>query len=251
VYRVAMTTLRVDLPGDHCLHGELAGSGERVVTLLHGLASTLATWDEIALALAKTMRVLRFDQRGHGASTVPPGAWTLADLGADVIAALDRCGVARTTLVGHSGGGVVAMHTAIEHPERIDALVLLATASQANKRAALWYEQMACKAETSGGASVLGDFGWHEVSPAPDAVGIAKAARCMATLHRQPLTPLLARIRCPTTIVVGSDDFIGVGGSVIIHKHIAGSRLEIWPGRGHAVHREDPTALLRLLAERA
>jgi len=66
-------------------------------------------------------------------------------------------------------------------------------------------------------------------------------------LHETPLTNELERVRCPTLVMVGEKDFLGVGGSVIISRRIAGSRLEIVPERGHALFHEDPAGFNALL----
>ena len=62
--------------------------------------------------------------------------------------------------------------------------------------------------------------------------------RCeaVASLKDAPMTPELERIACPTLVIVGAEDAVaGVGGSVIIHRRIAGSALRIVPAVGHAV----------------
>jgi 3-oxoadipate enol-lactonase len=236
--------------GGYVIGYRLSGAGVRVVTLLHGLAASKENWDVVEPFLAKTHRVLALDMRGHGESDAPEGEWTRRDLAADVINTLDALGFARTMLVGHSAGGVVALEVALRFPEYIDGLVLAAAASECNERAKLWYEAMAMKAEVEGAASVLPHFGWKTTdAPLPDASGFAKAARCMATTHEAPLTPELESIACPTAIVVGTEDFIGVGGSVIMSRKIPNARLVIREGRSHAVHREEPETIAALVSE--
>ncbi len=230
----------------------IQGAGEPSVTLLHGLATTKENWDPIAGLLAERHRVLALDMRGHGESETPAGNWTRADLANDVIAALDALGFARTILVGHSAGGVIALEVALRHPEYVAGLVLAATASECNERAGQWYEAMAKKAEEQGAASVLPDFGWDPNVPPPfEATGFAKASRCMATLYPSPLTPALSSIDCPTSIVVGTNDFIGVGGSVIMSRKIPNARLLIREGRSHSVHREEPALIAELVSQDA
>ena len=225
--------------GGHQLHYRQRGQGPDVV-LLHGLASSIATWDLLSPELERDHRVLAFDLRAHGESGSPPGPWTLDDLSADLRALLDASGIEAASLVGHSGGAVIALHFALAHPQRVRGLVLCSAAAEANARAARWYEDMARKAESSGGASILADLGWPPDSCAPDGAGFAHAARCMATLHPSPLTPRLSELRRPVTILVGSRDFIGPGGSVRMQRAITGSKLEILEGLGHHLHLEDP-----------
>ncbi len=69
----------------------------------------------------------------------------------------------------------------------------------------------------------------------------------MGGLHTAPLTSALEAVRCPTFVVVGEKDFLGVGGSVIISRRIASARLEIVKERGHALFHEDPERFNALL----
>jgi pimeloyl-ACP methyl ester carboxylesterase len=62
----------------------------------------------------------------------------------------------------------------------------------------------------------------------------------MCTLNREPLTERMRSLSMPTLIVVGEKDFLGAGGSVILSRAVAGSELEIVPGRGHGIYLEDP-----------
>ncbi len=241
--------MRVDIGGASLAYvtsGD-ASRPEPPVVLLHGLASTKETFADAARALESDHHVVRPDMRGHGASDAPPGAWSIGDLGRDVVAVLDAIGAERAILAGHSAGGVIALEVAIRAPARVVGLVLAATASQCNQRAGDFYEAMAKKAEEHGGAAVMPDFGWSAedaAKHAPDATGFAKASRCMATLFPSPLTPELGRIACPTSILVGSNDFIGAGGSVIMSRAIPGATIRILEGRGHGIHLEDPDAFV-------
>jgi pimeloyl-ACP methyl ester carboxylesterase len=71
----------------------------------------------------------------------------------------------------------------------------------------------------------------------------------MGGLHTEPLTGELERVQCPTLVVVGEKDFLGVGGSVIISRRIAGARLEIVPGGVHALFHQDPPGFNARLVE--
>ena len=87
------------------------------------------------------------------------------------------------------------------------------------------------------------------VTLAPNGAGFAKAARCMGGLYRNPLTPQLKELTCPVMMIVGDRDFIGPGGSVILHRNIPGSRLEIVKDRGHGIYLEDPDGFNTLLLD--
>jgi pimeloyl-ACP methyl ester carboxylesterase len=106
-------------------HYQQAGDGPDVV-LIHGVTGDLSIWFlcQAMGKLARSFRVTAYDLRGHGYSDLPPSGYTSADQAGDTLAILDALGIDRATLVGHSFGGVIAMHAAVLHPDRVEAVVL-------------------------------------------------------------------------------------------------------------------------------
>lgn len=102
-----------------------AGTGPDVV-LIHAVTSNLAVWVFSGLldALAADYRVTAFDLRGHGASERPPTGYTSAHVAADFAALHAALDLRPAILVGHSFGGVGAMHAAVETPPRVAGVVL-------------------------------------------------------------------------------------------------------------------------------
>src|SRR5437660_1771760 len=90
-----------------------------VVTLSHSLAANLHLWDAQAAALRDRYRVLRYDVRGHGGSSVPPGPYTLEQMADDLHGLLQALGIAETHLVGISMGGLIGMTMARTMHQRI------------------------------------------------------------------------------------------------------------------------------------
>ena len=101
---------------------ELTGEGP-AVALLHEGVCDLRMWDELVEALAPEFTVLRYDMRGYGNSTLPPGPFSQSG---DLLALLNHVGIERAALVGVSYGGRVALDTAFVAPERVTRLVLVA-----------------------------------------------------------------------------------------------------------------------------
>lgn len=100
------------------------------VLLLHSLGTTHELWDEQMPALRDACRVIRYDVRGHGRSTAPPGEFTIEQLGADALAVLDAVHVRSAALCGISIGGVTSIWLGQHAPDRIDRLVLANTAAR-------------------------------------------------------------------------------------------------------------------------
>lgn len=103
---------------------EAVGSGSAVV-LLHGSNLDSRSWDLVVDSLAATRRVVRMDLRSHGRSSDASGPFSWVG---DVVEVLDAVGARQATLVGHSLGAQIALDVALEHPDRVTGLVLIAPA---------------------------------------------------------------------------------------------------------------------------
>ncbi|MET9984948.1 3-oxoadipate enol-lactonase [Streptomyces rochei] len=100
-----------------------------VLLLSNSIGTDLHMWDGQVPALTEHFRLLRYDARGHGASDVPNGPYSLDRLGRDVVELLDALGLERVHVLGLSLGGIVAQWLGIHVPERVDRLVLSNTAA--------------------------------------------------------------------------------------------------------------------------
>lgn len=149
--------------------------GAATVVLLHGWTATgTSNWSGTLTRLAERYRVVALDHRGHGRGIRSDAPFTLEDCADDVIALLDHLGVERSTLIGYSMGGPIAQLAWRRHPERIDGLVLYATAAR---------------------------FGSTGVS-----ASVIRAATPMMTATLAMARPLLFGALRPATTVVVDDD---------------------------------------------
>lgn len=105
------------------------GQDKPVLLLSNSIGTDLSMWDGQVPALTEHFRVLRYDARGHGASDVPSGPYSLDRLGRDVVELLDALDLRRVHVLGLSLGGIVAQWLGIHVPERVDRLVLSNTAA--------------------------------------------------------------------------------------------------------------------------
>lgn len=232
-----MTQARMVSVGRHNLNVSSRGEGERHFTCLHGLVDTLDIWKRLSPNLEARGRVSLFDQRGHGHSDAPDGPYSRADLAADVVAVLDVEEIDRTILVGHSMGGIVAMETALEYPDRIAGLVLIGTTGECREGVASWYETIALAGERDGTAglvrAIYGEKSTKTI--AGSAQGIADVTRMLKSLNSDPLTPRLGEIQCPALMAVGEKDPMGPRASEIVHGAMPMGRAELLrvPDKGH------------------
>lgn len=113
------------------LHYELSGTGRNgVLVLSNSLGSDLHMWDKALPMLEREHRVLRYDTRGHGKSSVPPGPYTIDQLGRDVLFLLDSLDILCVNLCGLSLGGLTAMWLGIHAPQRLNRMILANTAAR-------------------------------------------------------------------------------------------------------------------------
>lgn len=108
---------------------ELSGpEGAPAVVLSNSLSANFAMWDAQVPVLARKYRVLRYDQRGHGATEATPGPYTIELLADDVHALIGALGLGRVHFVGLSMGGFTAQMLALRHPGAVASLALCDTA---------------------------------------------------------------------------------------------------------------------------
>jgi len=107
------------------IHYQQQGQGPDVV-LIHGMGGNMSFWhaNTTLVNLMKEFRVTVYDLRGHGYSTFVRSGYTSGDLAGDLNGLMEAIGLEKAYLVGHSYGGMIALHTAAAYPERVSGLVL-------------------------------------------------------------------------------------------------------------------------------
>src|SRR5215472_19080808 len=112
------------------LSASLVGTaGAPVLVLGNSLGTTGELWRPQLAALGARFRLLGYEHRGHGGSPAPPGPYSIADLGTDVLGLLDRHEIKTARYCGVSLGGMVGMWLAVNAPDRIEALALCCTSA--------------------------------------------------------------------------------------------------------------------------
>ena len=100
------------------------------LVLIHSLGTDLRLWDDLIPRLDPTLRLIRFDLRGHGLSADPAGELTLVDLSADLAALLDHLEIDKAVILGISIGGLIALDFALRNQARVSSLILADTAAK-------------------------------------------------------------------------------------------------------------------------
>lgn len=241
-------TMRVPVAGGTLAYDE-AGSGPPVI-LLHGAFLDRGTWDPQMPVLSARHRVVRYDIRPFGESTVPEQPYRTTD---DLLALMDALKIDRAHLVGHSFGGGVAIDFALAHPARVASLVLVnsgvtgATMPADEQRAAGQVFVAARESETGAVEAWMALDLWSasrerpEIRAAVERITRRNAARFrMAAPPFAPITPpavsRLGEVRAATLVVTGSRDTPGNRAvSDALAKGIPNARLVVIPGADHAV----------------
>jgi 3-oxoadipate enol-lactonase len=115
-----------------CVHRYLDEGAKELPALLlaNSLGTDLSSWDDVAARLVDHFRVVRYDKRGHGLTDAPTPPYRVDDLAADVVGLLDHLKIGHALVCGISVGGLVAQALALNHPERVGALVLCDTGAR-------------------------------------------------------------------------------------------------------------------------
>jgi 3-oxoadipate enol-lactonase len=246
------------------VHAVVSGRADApVVALSNSLGSTHRMWDAQIADLERHFRVVRYDTRGHGRSPVPDGPYSIDGLADDLIALLDRLGVAKAGLVGLSLGGMTAMRVAARNPERVERIAVLCTGAQLPPAAA-WMDRAAL-VRTEGSSAVAAAVVDRWFTPAyldahPDARGIYEQmvaatpaegyAGCCEAIAKLDLREELSTITAPTLAIAGADDPATPPAKLEeIAARIPGARLLTVPQSAHLANAEQPGIITPALIE--
>jgi 3-oxoadipate enol-lactonase len=114
---------------DARIHYSLEGEESHAVLVLsNSLGTNFSMWDPQMESFLKQFRVLRYDTRGHGQSSITPGPYTIEQLSKDIIGLLDSLGFNTAHFCGLSMGGMTAMWLALNTPQRLNKVIFCNTA---------------------------------------------------------------------------------------------------------------------------
>ena len=229
------------------------------IVFIHGHPFNQSMWNPQISALSGKYRVVTFDLRGYGASEVPAvESTTLETMAGDINALLEHLGIAKAVVAGLSMGGQIAMAFAELYPQRLAALVLAATFSEADSpEAAVARRAMADRFVNEGSAIPGGEMLPKLLAPSsikrdpslavtvytmiahtPPA-GAAAALRGRS--QRKDYTPTLKHITAPTIVFGGTEDaYTSVETITRMQRAISNSQLRIFDGIGHMPNLEAP-----------
>ena len=201
--------------------------GAPVLVLANPIGTTRAIWAAQVPVLQRHFRLLRFELRGHGEpgarSVAPPGPYSIAELGTDVLGLMRDYGVTTAAYCGISIGGMIGLWLAANTPERISSLVVCCAAITPMPSRQAWLDRAALV--RSAGMAAISEmtpprwFTADFIARQPAAVsavldmllgtdpqGYAGCAAAIADLDLAPLAPALGAIKAPTLVLAGAED---------------------------------------------
>jgi len=214
------------------------GQGKPVLVLSHSIGADHGMWAPQVPDILSHFQVLRYDIRGHGASDVPQGDYSIEELGRDVLGLVDSLKISEFAFCGLSLGGAIGQWLAIHAAHRVSRLVLASTSPQFGPRAN-WDARR--KAVLDGGMAAIVDLAMQRFFSAETLTrgdAYAQAVRsvilgtdpigyagCCAALRDMDHAQLLGQVRVPTLVIVGDRDV-----------------STPWTGHGEILAREIPNA---------
>jgi 3-oxoadipate enol-lactonase len=259
-----MSTMLRARNGEVGLAYEVVGEGPPLL-LIQGLGYGARGWGPVLDLLSEDFTVAAFDNRGFGASDVPPGPYSVRELAGDARAVLDAARFRRAHVVGASLGGMVAQELALSDPQRIDRLVLACTTPGIGgypmpaRTMSLMVEAPTLPPDVALRRFVenaLGDgssaelveriVAYRSANP-PDLSGWQSQAAA-GTTH--DALDRIGQIQVPTLVVHGSEDaVVDPRNADLLAKRIPGASLELLPGCGHLPFWEEPERFTSLIKE--
>jgi 3-oxoadipate enol-lactonase len=245
------------------LHWKSVGEGPAVL-LIAGQGMTVEGWWSTIPVLARSFRVIAFDNRDTGRSSLLPWPYTVTQMARDAVAVLDAAGEHRAHVYGISLGSLVAQEVALRHPDRVRALVLgassaggfaaykpspssfaqtfLVRAGAMGPEEAEWAAvpyTYAEKTRRSHPERIAADIA-HRVSSPPKPLAYLHQAAAVAT---HDAYERLNRLAAPTLVVHGEQDvFVPPSNALVLAERIPGAQLQLWPNAGHMYTIDEPQA---------
>jgi len=230
----------------------------------NSLATNLHMWDQQAVDLKNSFRILRYDQRGHGQTEAPAGRYTFELLVADVIALMDALGVARAHWCGVSMGCATGMGLVQKHSGRFDRMVLCDNPGRSSPETHRQWEERIAVAQKDGMAALLEStmqrwFPPETLKANPPHMDIIRRMilatpvngfiGCSAALGDHDFRPLMPQVKNPVLYMTGEKDGHNAAAMKVMQQELPGSQYIVLPGAGHISNMDQPALFTKSLRE--
>ena len=233
------------------------------LVLSNSLATNLAMWDGQARELGRAFRVLRYDQRGHGATDAPAGRYAFELLIADALALMDALAIKRALFGGLSMGGATALGLAQKHPDRLDRVIVCDSPCQSTPTSSQQWEERIVVAQKQGMEALVEPtlarwFPPEAIKANPPHLDkVRQMIRttpvngfigCAAALADHNYAAAVATVTRPVLFMVGEKD-AAAAPMRKLNEALPGSRYVELPGAGHISNLDQPKAFTRAVKD--
>jgi 3-oxoadipate enol-lactonase len=230
----------------------------------NSLATTIAMWDEQAAALKEKFRVLRYDQRGHGATDAPAGRYPFDTLLADALGLLDALSIKKAHFAGLSMGGATALGLAEKHADRFGRIIVCDSPCQSTPASSQQWEERIVIAQEKGMAALIEPtvsrwFPAETVAKNPPHLDKVRGMirdtpvngfiGCAAALAAHDYASAAATVKCPVLFMVGEKDGATPAAMRKLNEKLPGSHFVELPGAGHISNMDRPAEFTRAIRE--
>ena len=260
------------------IHYKTYGQGEPTFILLHGFGASVFSWREVVEPLAQHGTVIAYDRPAFGLTErplewegeSPYGPQAQVDI---VLGLMDELGVEKAILVGNSAGGTVSMQVALQHPERVEALILVDAAVYAGGGAPSWSRPILKTPQMNHVGPLIArqlqaqgvEFiktAWHDPSKITQDIfdgyqkplQIANWDKALWQLtvasEESGLVERLAEITMPTLVITGDDDrIVPTEQSLRLADELPNAELKVIAQSGHLPHEEKPVEFMQAVID--
>ena len=233
------------------------------LVLSNSLATNLTMWDDQARELGRAFRVLRYDQRGHGATDAPAGRYPFDLLIADALALMDALAIGKAHFAGLSMGGATALGLAQKHPERLDRVIVCDSPCQSTPTSSQQWEERIAVAQKQGMEALVEPtiarwFPPDVIKANPPYVDkVRQMIRstpvngfigCAAALADHNYATAVATVTRPVLFLVGEKD-AAAPPMRKLNDALPGSRFVELAGAGHISNLDQPEGFTRAVKD--
>lgn len=260
------------------IHTRVGGRGPAVV-LIHGYGETGDMWSPMAADLMHDHTVIVPDLRGLGLSSKPATGFSKKAQAADIVAVLDKLGIAKADFVTHDIGNMVGFAFAMEHPERVNRFVLIDAPvpgvgpwEEILKNPLLWHFRFGgpdMERLVAGRERIYLDRFWNEFSADPklfDELSRQHYARLYAmpgamhsgfeqfhafdqdAIDNRAMLSAKGKLKMPV-LALGGEKSFGLQMAEVMRSGAEAVTGGIVPGSGHWIMEENPTATIKLVRD--
>jgi pimeloyl-ACP methyl ester carboxylesterase len=260
------------------IHYKMAGSGQPVMILLHGFASSTLSWQNVMGPLSRSGTVIAFDRPAFGLSARPL-TWNgqnpySPEAQVDIaVALMDKLGIQQAILVGNSAGGSQAVYATLRHPERVLALVLVDAAIYSGGGPPGWVKLLLRTPQMRhlgpliarsllSRSETLIQQAWHDPTKVTsktlaDYRKFTQVANWDQALWEFTLASRdlhldqhLGELQLPVLVVTGDDDrIVPMEESIRLSKALPAAELVVIPNCGHVPQEECPEPFIKAVVD--